>query len=660
VSVRRAQDERIEGTPDGNTAISEIMDVPDAPTIGAATNVGTSRAYNDGSATVAFTPVATGGTPTSYTATSTPGSFTGTGASSPITVTGLQSATAYTFAVSSTNANGSSPASSSSGSITATTIPQAPTVGTVTVSSTTASVPFTTGASGGSSVTTYTATSSPGSLSSSSATSPISVSGLTAGTAYTFTVTATNANGTSAASSASNSITPPIPYWINSVKDANNDYNGNLISTAVDSSGNVYAVGYGQNASAVVALPLIKYSSSGSIVWQRELTQPYNGRYYGVTVDSSGNVYACGQQVDGNGNYDGLVVKYNSSGTLQWQTMVYNSSTTSGSRNESFNSIAVDSSGNSYVVTTYFRAVAGVSPKILIVKLDSSGNISWQRTLSGTYSSDPAIYAGGLCLDSSANVYIAGNTKDSSGILTGYIAKYNSSGTIQWQRKVSDNGPTNYSATQCGGVTSDGTNIYVSATYHNSSGGVNAGILKYNASGAIQWQRRLADTAFAAASQYDSGGGISANSSGDVCIIGNYTNSGYSTDTFVAKYNTSGTIQWAKAFTDGRPSGQHNLNAYGVAMDSTGTVYYVGTAQYTSAANNFGYIAKLPADGTHTGTYSPATGQSIVYYNATLTDAAGGMNDGSASYTDASASTTATTGSGTSQTGSMTSNYVQV
>jgi hypothetical protein len=32
MSIRRAQDERIEGTPDGLTAVSEIMDFPDAPT----------------------------------------------------------------------------------------------------------------------------------------------------------------------------------------------------------------------------------------------------------------------------------------------------------------------------------------------------------------------------------------------------------------------------------------------------------------------------------------------------------------------------------------------------------------------------------------------------------------------------------------------------
>ena len=134
---------------------SAISDVPDAPTIGTATNVGTSRAYNNGSATVAFTAPVTGGTPTSYTATSSPGGFTGTG-SSPITVTGLQSNTAYTFTVTGTNATATGPASSASGSITATTVPQAPTIGTATDSGSgraynngSASVTFTAGATGG-------------------------------------------------------------------------------------------------------------------------------------------------------------------------------------------------------------------------------------------------------------------------------------------------------------------------------------------------------------------------------------------------------------------------------------------------------------------------------------------------------------------------------
>jgi len=190
--------------------ITPIDDVPDAPTVGTATNVGTSRAFNNGAATVTYTAAPTGGPVTTFTATSTPGSFTGTG-TSPITVTGLQSATSYTFTVSAANANGTLTSASSS-SITATTIPQVPTIGTATVASgqsytgsANTSVTFTPGATGGASAT-YTVTSSSGNTGTGSS-SPISVSD-SVGTARTYTVTATNANGTTAASSASNSVTP--------------------------------------------------------------------------------------------------------------------------------------------------------------------------------------------------------------------------------------------------------------------------------------------------------------------------------------------------------------------------------------------------------------------------------------------------------------------
>ena len=84
-----------------------ISDVPDAPTIGSATNVGTSRAFNNGSATVAYTAAPTGGTAATFTVTSSPGGFTATG-SSPITVTGLQSAISYTFTVRGTNTTATS------------------------------------------------------------------------------------------------------------------------------------------------------------------------------------------------------------------------------------------------------------------------------------------------------------------------------------------------------------------------------------------------------------------------------------------------------------------------------------------------------------------------------------------------------------------------
>ena len=181
-----------------------------APT---ATNVGTSRPFNNGSASVAFTalPPTAGIAITSYTVTSSPGGFTATGASSPLVVTGLQSGTSYTFTVVGTNVNGLGAASDASNSITATTVPQAPTIGTPTCAtgqaftgSASISVPFTANATGGAAISSFTVTSS-STATASGGSSPVAIS-QTVGSSYTYTVTATNANGTSTASGTSASV----------------------------------------------------------------------------------------------------------------------------------------------------------------------------------------------------------------------------------------------------------------------------------------------------------------------------------------------------------------------------------------------------------------------------------------------------------------------
>jgi plastocyanin len=130
---------------------------PNPPVSASATNTGTSRAFNNGSASVSFSSGGSNGAPiSSFTVTSSPGSFTASGASSPLTVTGLQSNTAYTFTVTATNAVGTSDASSASSSITATTVPQTPSAPTVTTAAAGDTVTWTAPATGGSTITGYT------------------------------------------------------------------------------------------------------------------------------------------------------------------------------------------------------------------------------------------------------------------------------------------------------------------------------------------------------------------------------------------------------------------------------------------------------------------------------------------------------------------------
>jgi len=129
------------------TAWIPIGAAPTAPSALVATNVGTGRAFNNGSASIAFTAGTVPGS--TYTVTSSPGSYFNTGSSSPIIVTGLQSNTSYTFTATASNVYGTSNASSASSAITATTVPQAPTIGTATEGNAQASVTFTAGATGG-------------------------------------------------------------------------------------------------------------------------------------------------------------------------------------------------------------------------------------------------------------------------------------------------------------------------------------------------------------------------------------------------------------------------------------------------------------------------------------------------------------------------------
>jgi len=191
--------------------------LPESATIGTATDVGTNRPFNNAAASVTFTPSASGGLATSFTATSTPGGYTGTGSSSPVVVPGLASGTSYTFAVVASNAYGNALATTQTNSITATSVPTAPSIGTAInpsgqsyTGTASASVPFTQSANGGKAISNYkysTDGTNYTALSPAQTSSPLTISGLTPGSSYSFYLKAVNENGDSAVSSVSNSVT---------------------------------------------------------------------------------------------------------------------------------------------------------------------------------------------------------------------------------------------------------------------------------------------------------------------------------------------------------------------------------------------------------------------------------------------------------------------
>jgi hypothetical protein len=100
---------------------------PSAPTIGTLTNVGTDRPFDNGAATITFTPAASGAAATEYRVyNAADDSQLATGASSPITVTNRSSNSTLSVYVKAWNAVGGSPKSGNSNIVTITTVTSTP------------------------------------------------------------------------------------------------------------------------------------------------------------------------------------------------------------------------------------------------------------------------------------------------------------------------------------------------------------------------------------------------------------------------------------------------------------------------------------------------------------------------------------------------------
>jgi hypothetical protein len=143
---------------------------------------------------------------------------------------------------------------------------------------------------------------------------------------------------------------------------------------------------------------------------------------YAVAVDSSFNTYVA-SRLNISGVLWGGLAKYNLDGALQWQIRIGDGVFTTFS-NQGPPKIALDSSGNIHV--GLISAPTGLNNQLALIKVNPSGSILWQRRLVPDVSSEIT----DVVVDSSSNVYIGGWLTRASN--TGIIAKYNSSGTLQW------------------------------------------------------------------------------------------------------------------------------------------------------------------------------------------------------------------------------------
>jgi hypothetical protein len=209
-------------------------------------------------------------------------------------------------------------------------------------------------------------------------------------------------------------------------------------SSTVDSSGNVYTIGYfrlsadfdpGIGATYLTSVGLDdvfvqKLDSSGNFLWAKSFGGGSNDNGSSITIDVSGNVYTTGSfrgtadfdpgagtaNLTSAGQDDVFVQKLDVSGNFHWAK-----SFGAGLRDKG-NSITVDDSGNVYT-TGFFEGTVDFDPGVgidshtsagrfdfFVQKLDDSGNFLWAKSFgSGLFDEGTSI-----TVDASGNVYTTG------------------------------------------------------------------------------------------------------------------------------------------------------------------------------------------------------------------------------------------------------------
>jgi hypothetical protein len=309
------------------------------------------------------------------------------------------------------------------------------------------------------------------------------------------------------------------------------------------------------------------FSQAPEIEWQKTIGGKGNNNLSSIRQTSDGGYILGGYSDSGfsgdkTGNARGLndywVVKLDAAGKVQWQNSI------GGSGDDILSFIQQTSDGGYILGGSSISPVSGDKTETSlfyndywVVKLDTAGNIQWQRTV--VKSGDDNLTSlqqtsdGGYILGGYSN---AAMFDDKSEKTLGYydylVVKLDAAGNIQWQKLI---GETNYDYLRYIQQTSDGG--YILGGYSNSyNGGKKTEFLynfddylvvKLDAAGNIEWQKAIGgkfDDNLMSVQQTSDGG----------YILGGYSNSAISGDKteksfrlydyWVVKLSASGNIEW--------------------------------------------------------------------------------------------------------------------
>ena len=351
--------------------------------------------------------------------------------------------------------------------------------------------------------------------------------------------------------------------------------------------------------------------SQPSIQWQttlggslydeaRAVQQTTDGGYFitGHTVSDNGDV------VGNHGYNDFWAIKMDSFGMVQWKKAY------GGSNHEWVNDGQPTSDGG-YVLTGFTESNDGEvsgnhgDKDMWVVKLDSDGNIEWQKCLGGTNWDE----AWDILQTPEGGYILAGISYSTDGDVSGnhgasdyWIVKLSPTADIEWQKCL---GGSDYddaytiTLTNEGGYIIAGESQSTDGDVEGNSGGLAAWVVKLNFEGKIEWQRALGGSGLDRANeilQTREGGYVicGQTSSDDGDVVGNH--GGY--DLWVVKLDEIGGIEWQKAL-----GGTNEDYGQGIHQTNDGGFVAIGFVHSTNGdvTGNHGstdlWIVKLTEEG---------------------------------------------------------------
>jgi uncharacterized delta-60 repeat protein len=279
---------------------------------------------------------------------------------------------------------------------------------------------------------------------------------------------------------------------------------------------------------------VLKLSSTGAIEWQRA----YGGGDYDyarcIKQTSDGGYIVGGSTFSfGAGEKEFWILKLNSAGDIEWQHKY------GGDRWDHVSSVQQTNDGG-YVFSGCTGSFGAGSVDFWILKLSSAGDIEWQETYGGRHDdksrSIQQTIDGGYIVAGLTNSFGDGYDEDI------WILKLNSEGDIEWQKTYGESRDDEAQSIQ---QTIDGG--YIVAGWTNSFGDGyddDIWVLKLSSEGDIEWHKIYGgndvDRALAIQQTDDRG-----------YIVAGWTNSfGVvdDDDIWVLKLSSAGDIEWQKAY----------------------------------------------------------------------------------------------------------------